>query len=475
LVIPRAALPRLREALDRAEYTEDGVHEVVGRASVLREPELVAEQLGDAPLEDLVRLFALGVAVPRPRAARVLAPTDLDDLGPALVPDGDAVRARVALTPYDGLLFLHDPPQPEEIGPDFVTGVNSASKTLASLTVRREVDTALDVGTGCGVQALLAARHTGRVVGTDVNRRALEYAELNAALNGLPNVELRRGSLLEPARGEQFDLVASNPPYVVSPDTAYVFRDSGGSADEISRELVARGPSALEDGGFATLLLNWVVADPDAPTASVEEWLEACGCDAWILHYGTQGAAEYAAKWNSEIGKERGAYAEAIRRWLGYYRAERIERIALGAVVLRRREGANWLRVDSLPLPPVGRASDQILRVFAARDQALDDAALLDSRVELVSPHRLDQSLLYEPGAYAAQDAALVLEDGVGARPTVDPHAIHVLFGLDGTRRLRELVDEAAESTGLERTLVAEQALATVGRLYELGFAVTRA
>jgi SAM-dependent methyltransferase len=474
-LIPREALPRLREALHRAEYSEDAVHELVGRASVLRDPELVAGELGDAPLGDLVRLFALGVPVPHPRAARALAPAELDELGAAFVPEDDAVRAEVALTPYDGLLFLHDPPRPEQIGADFVTGVNSASKTLASLSVRRETTSALDVGTGCGVQAALAARHADRVVGTDVNGRALQFAELNAALNGLANLEFRRGSLLEPAAGEQFGLVASNPPYVVSPDTAYVFRDSGGSADEISRELVARVPAALEEGGFATLLLNWVVRDPDAPTASVEAWLEGCGCDAWILHYGTQGAPEYAAKWNSEIGTAGGAYAEAVRRWLAYYRAERIERIALGAVVLRRREGANWLRVDSVPLPPAGRAGDQILRVFAARDRPLDDAALLDASVELVSPHRLDQSLLHEGGAYAAQDAALVLEDGVGLRPTVDPHAIHVLFGLEGMRPLRELVSEAAEATGLERDLVAEQTVATIGRLYELGFVVTRA
>ena len=328
------------------------------------------------------------------------------------------------------------------------------------------------MGTGSGVQALLAARHSERVLATDVNERALDFARLNADLNALPNVECRRGSLFEPATAHTFGLVVSNPPYVVSPDTAFVFRDSGRGADEISREIVTRAPAALEEGGFATLLLNWVVDDPGAPTAAVEAWLAGNGCDTWILHYGTQSAVEYAAKWNSELATE--GYSAAVSRWLDYYRREGIEHVGLGAVVLRRRDGANWLRVDAVPLPPGGDASEQILRVFAAGDGPLDDESLLSTPLALVAPHRLDQSLAYSDGDYTAQDATLVLEEGVGLRAPIEPHAIHVLFGLDGTRPLRELVDETAEATGIERDVIAAQSLATTRRLYELGFAATR-
>jgi Methylase of polypeptide chain release factors len=55
--------------------------------------------------------------------------------------------------------------------------VHRPSVTLASLTVRRDVASALDVGTGCGVQALLAAKHAERVVATDINERALAFAD----------------------------------------------------------------------------------------------------------------------------------------------------------------------------------------------------------------------------------------------------------------------------------------------------------
>ena len=100
------------------------------------------------------------------------------------------------------------------------------------------------MGTGNGIQAILLAAHARHVVATDVNARALEYAELNAALNGVHNVELRRGSF-EPVEGEQFDLVVANPPYVVSPEHAYLFRDSGLRGDTVSESVVRAAPAAL--------------------------------------------------------------------------------------------------------------------------------------------------------------------------------------------------------------------------------------
>ena len=57
---------------------------------------------------------------------------------------------------------------------DHVLGVSPASTSLAQLTIREPVDRALDLGTGCGVQALHLSTHAGTVVATDVNRRALD-------------------------------------------------------------------------------------------------------------------------------------------------------------------------------------------------------------------------------------------------------------------------------------------------------------
>ena len=102
----------------------------------------------------------------------------------------------------------------------------------------------LDVGTGCGIQALQAAEHADRVVATDVNPRALELTALGAALSGIDNVELREGSWFEPVAGEQFDLIVSNPPFVISPENDFVYRDGSGGRDEVSQLVVTAGRRA---------------------------------------------------------------------------------------------------------------------------------------------------------------------------------------------------------------------------------------
>src|SRR5690606_28163957 len=123
---------------------------------------------------------------------------------------------------------------PNRVGSAHVLGISSASTSLAQLTIREPVGRALGLGTGAGVQALHLAAHADEVVATDVNTRALWMTRLNAALNGV-EVDVREGSFFEPLRGERFDLIATNPPFVIAPATGerLVYRDSGLPGDRV--------------------------------------------------------------------------------------------------------------------------------------------------------------------------------------------------------------------------------------------------
>ena len=126
----------------------------------------------------------------------------------------------------------------QRVGCDHVLGISAASTSLAQLTLRAPVGSALDLGTGCGVQALHLAEHCRRVVATDVNRRALRLARFNADLNGVGDrVEVVEGTYFEPVAGGRFDLIATNPPFVISPATGerLVYRDSGLPGDRVVR------------------------------------------------------------------------------------------------------------------------------------------------------------------------------------------------------------------------------------------------
>src|SRR5260370_9391507 len=128
-------------------------------------------------------------------------------------------------------------------GANHVTGLNGPAGLLAGLAVRRPCAKMLDLGTGNGIQGLLAARHCEHVISTDINPRAIAFTEFNAALNGITNLETRLGNLYEPVRRERFGLILSNPPYVISPESSLVYRDSGRAPGEISRDvLLGAGP-----------------------------------------------------------------------------------------------------------------------------------------------------------------------------------------------------------------------------------------
>jgi hypothetical protein len=333
--------------------------------------------------------------------------------------------------------------------------------------VRQPVERALDLCTGNGIQALLLARHAEHVVATDVNERALAFAAYNLALNGVSNVELRAGSLLEPAGGERFGCVTCNPPYVISPDAEFTFRDSGLPGDSVSEQLARGLPALLEPGGFATLMASWAQAGDD-PAVRPRAWLEGSGCDAWILHTTTDDPLSNAAAWTRDSAEGPEAFGAALDRWTASYRELGIESVAYGAFVLRRREteraGAaakrtpsgilarpgsaradsgladNWSRGASLPPRALEPASGHLLRMFAGVDAAsAGDDALLDLRLSLAPAVRFEQVVAPSDG-WTVTSASLQLEEGLGFRAEVDERTLRLLRALDGTRTAREAV-----------------------------------
>ncbi|PVX25498.1 MAG: protoporphyrinogen oxidase [Candidatus Bathyarchaeum sp.] len=81
-----------------------------------------------------------------------------------------------------------------------------------------ETDTVLDIGTGCGILAVLAAEKAKNVVAVDINPHAIEYATRNAqTYSVMKKIDFRRGDLFEPIKSnERFSLIMFNSPYLPS-------------------------------------------------------------------------------------------------------------------------------------------------------------------------------------------------------------------------------------------------------------------
>jgi methylase of polypeptide subunit release factors len=363
---------------------------------------------------------------------------------------------------------------------NYVPGVGIASHAVANLTVRRQVESALDLGAGLGVQAILAAHHADHVIATDINPRALNFTEFNASLNGLSNIEIRRGSLYEPVADCRFDLIVSNPPFVISPRLKYRYRDGGMPGDLISEQVIRGAPALLREGGFCSVLFNWHHRTEEDWAERPAEWLASSGCDAWLICSDIQDPLAYASEWLSYWhGHNQNRYSRLLDEWLSYIHGLGISFISLGTAVLRRRSGGhNWIRAElALDEQPNGSCSGQIQRFFAAQDlleELAGEKDLLDQAFLLTPDHRLEHTLQAENGRWTVKSARLKQIRGYQFAGNVDRLVSTILAGCDGRRTLAELVTDLAAGLHMKPDEIAPGCIAVIRKLIETGFLIPK-
>ncbi|MFG1708259.1 methyltransferase [Nonomuraea sp. M3C6] len=442
-------MERLRHHLLETGYTIDGVRDRLGSmaASALAREELVpalrATADGD-PLATLIRLWWLGVPVP----AGALPPAILES--GLVTSDGDQVRATVHLQPWEtgGYLVSDRKVRPGDpaLRPDHVVGAGGASANLAQLVTRRPVQRALDLGTGCGVQVLHLAGRAEHIVATDLNPRAVELARLSWELSGISDVDARTGSMFEPVEDELFDLIVSNPPFVIAPTRELTYREAGG--DGFCRDLVRRTPRHLNPGGQAHFLANWLHIEGEDWRDRVGGWLRETGCDAWVVQRDVQDPAEYVELWLKDAARQgTEAYAEHYDRWLAWFDERKVEGVGFGWITMRNSGTLDpVVRVEHLAHQvslPVGDYVDSVLDAVAAAHRAKGlDAALLRTADGL-----LDERV----GLPGAEDPIrIVLRQTQGLRRSREVGTVEAaLAGVcDGELALGPLLNVIAELVG---------------------------
>jgi SAM-dependent methyltransferase len=447
-------------ALRSAGYSARGVREAIGSGAAVSvspaEVPAVQSRLDRrSPLRPLIELFLLGIEVPAPDAEAALAPMPLSALITAGLIDerGGAIRARIRVLPYEDLLVAcdRDPELDGRLEPDHVGGIHASSVVLARITPRRRVEHGLDIGCGCGIQALLMARHAREVVATDVNPRALEFGRLNAKLNAIENISWRLGDGLEPVRDERFDLVVSNPPYVIAPKPRFTFRESPLPGDAFCEQLVRAVPEVLTDEGVACLLASWIVGPGEAWAERPVEWTAAAGRGGLLLHLETVDPTDNAVRWAVPPGSTGPVAAAAlVREWLEHYSANNIFAVAYGAVILHPSPALTRVELAAPPGPEAPAHVERIIdgHTLLARGSP---ETMLDAVLELPSGHRLDWTLGAEDGSWQLRRSQLSIAGGLGLAVELDRPTAKVLAVLDGRHTLRELLPEAPRDAPLDR------------------------
>lgn len=470
----------------------------------------------------LTRLFVLGREVPArdlDAALPGLGSAGAQELGLVALDDptdltaaGPVVRPLVDLRPYSA----HDARGPVDwwlasdlgelatstrLSGDHVLGAGGASITLAQVTGRSPRARVLDLGTGCGIQALHATRHAQTVVATDISERALRFAAFNAALDGA-ELDLRLGSMLDPVAGEEFDLVVSNPPFVITPrvvpagpvepgrDAAdraagpgeiptYEYRDGGRSGDDLVRDLVTGVGAVLAPGGVAQMLGNWEHRAGEAWTERVGRWLDESGLDGWVVQREVLDPAEYAETWIRDGGttpeREPEAWASAYGAWLDDFASRDVEAIGFGFFVLRKPlpgEDVTLRRLEEHTgsvRQPLGTHLEASLAAHLWLE-TLDDEALAQQR--LVVAADVTEERFYTPGAADPNIVIVRQGDGLGRGVHASTSLSALVGACDGELSVGQIVAAIASIFEVSGAELAAELLPAVRNLVRDGFLV---
>ena len=503
-----ALIADLRADLHDAGYTADAVRDAWGPVADtavghgLHGPALAALAGRGDPAATLARLLFLGVRTARDAvdaALPRLGAAGLQRLGLARAA-GDEVVPQALIRPqdYDGAdgadgsgqwWIASDLDEAAVGGPlptGHVLGVGGASLTLAGLQLTTPAERVLDVGTGCGVQALRARRAAASVVATDVSERALAFTRLNALLNDVDGIETRHGSLFEPVVGETFDRVVSNPPFVITPRVSgvpeYEYRDAGFAGDDLVAAFVSGVGAVLAPGGTAQLLGNWEYrADADG-LDRVREWVAASQVplEAWVIEREQLDPLAYAELWVRDGGTAPGTrgtpgtpgYADLVAAWLADFAARGVAAIGFGYLLLRRPASgaprlARYERITQQLGDGLGVHLGDALAAFDAL-AALDDDALAATRPVVAAD--VTEARHHLPGAEAPSVIELRQGGGLARTLEVDPALAALVGASDGELTAGQLIDAIADLLEVDAADLRADLLPRVRELVFTGF-----
>ncbi len=308
------------------------------------------------------------------------------------------MSSRIAIRPVGGptnWLVCHDFTRRHgDVFPDdHVLGMSASTQALAGATIRRDIDSAFDLGTGCGVQALYASAHSTRVVASDLNPRASACATLTMELNDVTNVAVHEGSLFDPVEDQRFDLIVANPPFVISPSRRYLFRDNDLVVDELCRQLVRSAPDHLTDGGHCQLLASWAHVSGQDWRDRLHGWFDGTGCDALVLEREVLEPSAHAASWLRQT-ESSDHWQPEYDEWMAYYDEHRIEAVGFGLITMRKRAaGTAWFRAEEAPQDWSMPCGDHLGAAFELADllEAIPGERLLDLPLRIAPDVVLDE------------------------------------------------------------------------------------
>lgn len=342
------------------------------------------------------RFFVLHEPQPESRLRAWLGRAGVDFLHAmaALVPGDGGVRSLVSATWFAGRLIFTDARAYNAVWPqapfaDYVMPPGGDSVGLERVAPRTHRRSTLDLCCGAGAQTLAAAAYSERVVGVDVNARALRFARFNAAVNRVEHAGFVAGDLYAPLGSARFGAIVANPPFVPWPpddgpstssgQAQLLYRGGGARGDDVLARIMRGAVDRLEPDGTLTVAAD--LANVASLAARIAEWQGQARRTLILLqqHHELLDYAETHAA-HHDLPAERQAQTVRLLR---HYRDAGVRSIDFGYIVQDAAAGPAFVQRTTAAL--AGSITDDVADWFAhQRRLARGDIADLELRL---APH----------------------------------------------------------------------------------------
>jgi carbamoyltransferase len=346
------------------------------------------------------RFFILHEAVAETALRHVLGDASfgfLADLA-AIVPVEGGWRSLVSVTWFADRLIVtdarvynvvwpgHDP------FPDYVMPPGTDSIGLVRVAPRAARRATLDVCCGAGAQALAAAAYSERVVGVDVNPRALRFARFNAAANRIDGSTFVHSDCYESLGDARFDAILSNPPFVPWPQdgSELLFRGGGPRGDAVLARILQGAVERLDAGGMLAIVADF--ADAQTLPSRLRAWQGSRRRTLLLLQHRFE-LIDYAESHAGHLPP--GARERQVATLLRHFAASGIQTLDFGYLLQDGTPGSTYL-INSAA--PATRAVSDDVAAWFEHERRLAQADSNDTPLALAPGLRLVCEIDREPG-----------------------------------------------------------------------------
>ena len=336
--------------------------------------------------------------------------------------------------------------------------ITTNTQNFLATMQRSRCEAFLDLCSGTGVAALAAASgFADHAWAIDVAERSTEFARFNARLNDVANITALTGDLYEPVSGLTFDRIVAHPPYVPSRETRMVYRDGGSDGEEVTRRIIAGLANHLRPGGD----FHCTCTATDRSDAPLEQRLRAMigpaerEFDLAVVVTSEFDPTEYYVRL-AIAGRSTWAEAE---EWHHHFAALGVTKMVYATIDILRHERPHGPFTVRRRVGSATGAGELRRLVRAAEESASTDGLhrILKARPVVASHVSLQSDHERDGAGWAVRSCVLATEVPFDVRLPCPPEMVGLVGRMDGTRTVRELWDDAANSDALGESATIER------------------